>query len=158
MKNSFTTLLLIIMICAASARAQQKRYIPDPYDPASTKLYSTIAKLDSIYFGGYNTGKGEVVDSLTSVDLEFYHDQGGLMTSKSEYLSSLKKNIYGKVMRRLTPGSLEVYEIPGYGAMEFGYHSFTNKEEPGESHPSKFVAIWQLKDNRWKITRVLSLH
>jgi len=157
MKIPLTTLFMM-MLCAVSVIAQQKRYVPTPYDPASEKLYSTIARLDSIYFGAYNTGKAEVVDSLTSADLEFYHDRGGLTTSKSDYLESLKKNIYGKVTRRLTPGSLEAYEIPGYGVIEFGYHSFTNKQEASESHPSKFVAIWQLKDKKWKITRVVSLH
>jgi hypothetical protein len=134
------------------------RYTPAPYTPGNMQLYKTVVRLDSIYFGAYNTGKGRVIDSLTADDLEFYHDRGGLLTSKPGYLKSLEKNIYGKVTRTLTLGSLEVYEIPNYGAIEFGYHSFTNITEPGGTHPSKFVIIWQHKGEQWLVSRVISLH
>lgn len=165
MKNKLTTILsfcfTILSISIASAQNKQttqQRYTPAPYTASNSTIHKTIARLDSIYFGAYNTGKGKVVDSLTSADLEFYHDHGGLMTSKPEYLASLEKNIYGKTTRTLTPNSIEVYEIPNYGAIEFGYHSFRNIYEPGESHPSKFVIIWQHKGEQWLVSRVISLH
>lgn len=135
-----------------------KRYLPDPYIPASAELYHTIVKMDSIYFDTYNHCKIEKMDSLTAEDIEFYHDRGGFSHSKKELLASIQKNICGKVTRILTPGSIEVYEVPGYGAVQFGYHSFRNISESGESHPSKFVTLWRLKDGRWQITRVISLH
>lgn len=135
-----------------------KRYVPDAYTPASTELYNTIVKMDSIYFDTYNHCKISKMDSLTADDIEFYHDRGGFSHSKKDLLASIQKNICGKVTRILTPGSIEVYEIPGYGAVQFGYHSFRNINEPGESHPSKFVTLWRLKDGKWQITRVISLH
>lgn len=138
--------------------AAVSRYIPQPYEPGSEPLYNTIAQLDSIYFDTYNTCNMEKMDSLTAEDLEFYHDRGGLMTSKKEYIESIKKNICGKVTRKLAKGSIEVYEIPGFGAVEEGYHSFHNLVEASESHPSKFIIIWRLKDKKWQITRVVSLH
>jgi hypothetical protein len=134
------------------------RYVPEPYVPSSIELYNTIVKLDSIYFDTYNHSKPAEMDSLTSDNFEFYHDHGGLMTSKKLYLESIQKNIFGKVTRTLTKGSIEVYEIPGYGAVEFGYHSFRNISEPGESRPSRFVAIWHHQGNRWQMARVISLH
>jgi hypothetical protein len=135
-----------------------ERYKPEPYVPAPLALYNTISKLDSIYFDTYNTCKIGKMDSLTAEDLEFYHDRGGLMTSKKEYIESIKKNICGKVTRKLAKGSIEVYEIPGFGAVEEGYHSFHNLVEQSESHPSKFIIIWRFKENKWQITRVVSLH
>ncbi|MNK03768.1 hypothetical protein D3C87_216210 [compost metagenome] len=134
------------------------RYVPGLYVPASAELYHTIAKMDSIYFDTYNRCKIAQMDSLTADDIEFYHDRGGFSHSKKELLASIQKNICGKVTRILTPGSMEVYEIPGYGAVQFGYHSFRNINEPGESHPSKFVTLWRLKNGQWQITRVISLH
>ncbi|WP_448635243.1 nuclear transport factor 2 family protein [Pedobacter panaciterrae] len=135
-----------------------KRYLPGAYVPASAELYNTIVKMDSIYFDTYNRCNIVKMDSLTADDIEFYHDRGGFSHSKKELLASIQKNICGKVTRILTPGSIEVYEIPGYGAVQFGYHSFRNVNETGESHPSKFVTLWRLKDSRWQITRVFSLH
>ena len=164
MKLKLTIILplsLIFMIGIAFGQIHSTadtRYIPAPYTPGNKGVYKTIVVLDSIYFGAYNTGKGKVIDSLTAADLEFYHDRGGLLTSKPAYLKSLEKNIYGKVTRTLTPASIEVYEIPNYGAVEFGYQSFSNITEPGGTHPSKFVIIWQHKGEQWLVSRVISLH
>jgi hypothetical protein len=133
-------------------------YNPPPYNPASQPLYQTIVRMDSLYFDTYNHSKAALMDSLTADNVEFYHDRGGLMTSKQELLQSIQKNIFGKVQRILTPGSIEVYEIPGYGAIEFGYHSFRNLVEHSESHPAKFVIIWRLAGGKWQMTRVVSLH
>ncbi|MDB5022052.1 MAG: hypothetical protein JWQ28_3179 [Pedobacter sp.] len=164
------TFMIILSFCvcllfASQARSQvravengNKRYKPEPYVPSSEPLYETIVKLDSIYFDTYNTCKIDKMDSLTAEDLEFYHDRGGLMTSKKEYLESIKKNICGKVTRKLAKGSIEVYEIPGFGAVEEGYHSFHNLVENSESHFSKFIIIWKLKENKWQVARVVSLH
>ncbi|WP_448103438.1 nuclear transport factor 2 family protein [Pedobacter panaciterrae] len=135
-----------------------KRYQPGAYVPTSAELYRTIVKMDSIYFDTYNRCNIAKMNSLTADDIEFYHDRGGFSHSKKDLLASIQKNICGKVTHILTPGSIEVYEIPGYGAVQFGYHSFRNVNEPGESHPSKFVTLWLLKDGNWQIARVISLH
>ena len=55
------------------------------------------------------------------------------------------------------PGSLEVYPLKGYGAVEIGVHCFHHprnpKDGPGEA---KFVTLWQNKDGAWRVTRVIS--
>jgi hypothetical protein len=93
-------------------------------------------------------------------DIEFYHDGGGLMTDKQEILESIKKNICGKVTRHLVRGSIEVYPIKDFGAVEIGLHKFHNNQEPAGtlSRAGKFIIIWQLKNGNWTITRVVSLH
>lgn len=68
-------------------------------------------------------------------------------------------NICGKVTRVLVKGSIEVYPIPGYGAVEIGLHRFINHEESETpSKPDKFIMIWRQTGNGWQITRVISLH
>jgi len=99
------------------------------------------------------------MEEIISEDLEFYHDQGGLMTSKQKLNEALKANICGKVTRELKKGSLEVYAIGGYGAVEMGLHGFHNSKEPdSQLHYSKFVHIWKRDNGKWRITRVISLH
>ena len=96
---------------------------------------------------------------LYSDSIEFYHDKGGLSTSKKEILESIKNNICGKVKRELVKGSIEVYPIANYGAVEIGLHRFHNKQEPNAvPHDSKFIIIWHLKNGKWEISRVVSLH
>lgn len=138
--------------------ATETRYQPAPYAPVSETLHNTIARLDSIYFDTYNTCNMEKMAAMMSDTLEFYHDRTGLSTSKQDNLASIRKNICGKVTRELVKGSLEVYPIQGYGAVEIGYHRFRNKAEAGASNPSKFIVLWQQQGGEWKITRVVSLH
>ncbi|NNK17797.1 MAG: nuclear transport factor 2 family protein, partial [Maribacter sp.] len=95
--------------------------------------------MDSTYFTAYNTCDLKTQAEIIAEDVEFYHDQGGLSTSKKELLESIEKNICGKVTRELIEGSLEVHEIKGYGAVAMGLHKFHNNQEPDAiSKPSKF--------------------
>jgi hypothetical protein len=64
------------------------------------------------------------------------------------------------VTRELVPGTLEVYPIADYGAVEIGVHRFHHPghettESVGEA---KFIQLWQKekKDGSWKLTRVIS--
>lgn len=129
------------------------------YKPKDIELYHKIIKMDSILFTAYNTCDMITQEKLINEDLEFFHDSGGLSTSKKELLESLKNNICGKVTRTLIKGSVEVHRIPGYGAVEMGYHKFFNKLEPNaKSYPSRFITIWKEENNTWTVTRVISLH
>jgi hypothetical protein len=91
-------------------------------------------------------------------DVEFYHDQGGVTLGKANLTESVKKNICGKVTRELVPGTLQIYCMKGYGAVEMGVHRFHHpgneaSEGVGEG---KFVHLWKYKDGAWRITRVIS--
>jgi ketosteroid isomerase-like protein len=128
-------------------------------EPAAMSLYDSIAAMDTRWEDAYNNCKMDVMEEIISEDLEFYHDQGGLMTSKQKLNEALKNNICGKVTRELEKGSLEVYPIKGYGAVEMGLHAFHNINEPNApSHFAKFVHIWKRENGKWRITRVISLH
>lgn len=97
--------------------------------------------------------------ALYDENIEFFHDKGGLSTNKKELLKALEDNICNKVTRTLIKGSIEVYPINNYGAIQIGYHKFFNKEEPDAiSTPSKFIMVWKKTNNNWKITKVISLH
>lgn len=61
--------------------------------------------------------------------------------------------------RELLKGSLEVYQISGYGAIQYGTHNFyqTNLGEAEKlvAQP-KFMHIWKKVGNDWKIVRIVS--
>jgi ketosteroid isomerase-like protein len=129
------------------------------FEPEEMSLYDSIVAMDALWEDAYNNCKLDVMEEIISEDLEFYHDQGGLMTSKQKLNEALKNNICGKVRRELKAGSLEVYPIKGYGAVEMGMHGFySSKEKPQQLHYAKFVHLWKRENGKWRITRVISLH
>ena len=125
---------------------------------AKDSLFKEIAHMDSVLFNAFNTRDIEKFKSLFREDLEFYHDKGGL-TNYEYTINSLRtvaKNNDG-LRRELVKGSLEVYPIPGYGAMEIGSHTFCHMENGKQDCGTfKFVHIWQKKNGEWKISRVVS--
>jgi len=148
----------VVMILAAGVFPQTVRAQFKPDDPA---LYDTIMHMDSVFFGAYNTCTIHLQEysDIYADSLEFYHDKGGLSTSKHDVVAATKRNICGKVTRELVPGSVEIYPIAGWGAIEIGFHRFHNNQEPNaHSRDGRFVICWHRTDKGWKITRVISLH
>ncbi|TSE08562.1 nuclear transport factor 2 family protein [Aquimarina algiphila] len=115
--------------------------------------------MDKEFFDAYNTCDLKKQADIYSDDIEFFHDKGGLMTSKQDIIDGTKRNICGKVTRTLLKESVEVYPIHDYGAVQIGFHKYYNNQEPdAESIPMKFILIWNNQNGKWKIKKVVSLH
>jgi hypothetical protein len=137
-----------------TSTAQQSSYTPK--DPV---LYKTILHMDSVLFDAFNTHNLDVLKTVFAANVEFYHDRGGL----GDYQTTINnfKTIFAAtpgLKRELVPRTLEVYAIPGYGAVEMGTHRFVHTEN-GQTLTGiyQFVNTWQYKDNQWKITRSISV-
>ena len=126
--------------------------------PNDNTLYNEIVHMDSVLFNAFNGQDGETIKHVFDESLEFYHDKGGL-TTYTQNMASFKglfANNNG-LNRRLVEGSMEVYPIKGYGAIQVGAHTFCHKENGRDDCGTfKFLHIWQKKDGVWKITRVAS--
>ena len=129
---------------------------PRPGCAAPDPLFQTIQSLDAKLFDAYNHCDLEKFGSLLADDLEFYHDKGGLSVGRQATVEGVKNNICGKVTRELVPGTLEVYPIANYGAVEIGVHRFHHPQDSGNVGEAKFIHLWQNKEGVWKITRVIS--
>jgi len=165
MKKIVLTLTVLILILCLNSCNSQKNYdyaVTKNYKPDNPELYKKIIIMDSIFFGLYNScGKNlEKYGDFYLEDIEFYHDKGGLMTSKKDIIEGTQKNVCGKVTRELVKGSVEVYPIKDYGALEIGLHKFHNNTEPPntESKAGRFMIFWKNVNKDWKIARVVSLH
>lgn len=153
-------LLIATTLISCSTFQQPKEITAKKYVPDNTELYNEIVAMDSEFFAAYNRCDLEKQEAIYSDSIEFYHDQAGLMTSKKGILDATEKNICGKVTRHLVPGSIEVYPIKDFGAIEFGEHTFNNNQESADtpSQVGKFVIFWEKEDAKWRITKVVSLH
>src|SRR5579871_1867935 len=152
------TFCALALIASASMRgADQSTSHPTP----QVTLLETVAGLDAGLFGAYNRCDLEKLGSYVADDLEFYHDRTGLSRGRELFIDSYRKNICGKVHRDLIPGSLEVYPLNGYGAVEIGSHVFCDSRKKAKCDRetdgiAKFVMLWQNQDGTWKLTRVIS--
>jgi hypothetical protein len=125
-----------------------------------TELYNTIFTMDSIFFNAFNSCDTTLTKLLFTKDLEFYHDAGGL-TNYDQNLRSIRYRCKSstKVRRELVAGSLEVYPIKDYGAIEIGRHRFYYQEVGEEEKLDgtfRFVHLWVYANNEWKISRAIS--
>ena len=126
----------------------------------SQKLYNDISHMDTVLFNAFNDHDLRTLKTLFTDDLEFYHDRDGL-TSYQQNMESFERHFESdtRVRRQLVEGSLEVYPIKGYGAVEVGIHHFysTKKGQPEQlTATAKFVHVWRQTDDGWKISRVIS--
>jgi ketosteroid isomerase-like protein len=157
--KKFCVLLLVVLVSGAfvSARAQAIQGLDTI--KSQEELMRAITALDKELFDAYNGCNLDKLGTLVADDLEFYHDKTGLAVGKQPFLDAIKNNICGKVTRQLVPGTLEVYPIHGYGAVEIGVHRFHHPASSPDQDvvgEAKFVTLWQYKDGAWKITRAIS--
>jgi Domain of unknown function (DUF4440) len=128
--------------------------------PVSRELYATIARLDSAMFVAFNQHDTDKLQTFFAEDLEFYHDKGGLSDYPQTMLAFRKlfdQNKTTGLNRQLVPGTLEVFPINGYGAVETYLHRFCHVENGKDDCGTfKNMMVWRLKDGQWKITRVIS--
>ena len=159
LQSTLTLLMVTFILVGCKSDLQNSPSEIKEYIPIDKSLESKILSLDAAYFNAYNTCDIDVQREMYSDNIEFFHDKSGLATSKEDILEGIKRNICGKVTRTLIEGSVEVYPINNYGAVEIGYHKFHNKAEPdAESIPSKFIVMWHNENDKWKMSKVISLH
>ncbi|WP_345211697.1 nuclear transport factor 2 family protein [Mucilaginibacter gynuensis] len=151
MKRYTTILLLLLAGTTLTASAQSTK------KAASKSLYSKIIALDKEVFDAYNKCDLDKFEDYYDSDVEFFNDRTGYTESRHDLMKSMKSVCEnGGMMRQLV--SAKVYQLDFYGAMEMGEHRFykmvNGKKEPQGS--ASFITIWKQKDDKWKITRVIS--
>ena len=145
--------LLLTSLLTLTLSAQEKKVAP-----TSLELYKEIEQADSILFQAFNKQDMITFKAMFTEDLEWFQDNGGLIPYKTvfENFGNTFKND-NKLSRDLVKGSLEVYPIKDYGAIQIGRHQFKHMENGKlEIGTFKFLMIWQKKDGLWRISRVIS--
>ena len=129
---------------------------PVPDTATSGSLFDELAKLDSLMFdASFVQCDTEARNALFTDDVEFYHDKSGLSEGADvrKPITECPRN--QGLTRELVPGSLEVYPLNDYGAVQMGSHRFREAGTPGAT-VARFVHVWKKENGTWKISRVLS--
>jgi hypothetical protein len=129
-------------------------------DPPAADLMRTVAALDTRVFDAFNhcdaPGQLQKHADYFAPDVEFYHDTGGVTWTRDAMIANTGKNVCGHFRRELVPGTLRVYPIKDFGAIEEGTHRFCQFSSGRCEGMADFVIVWRKKDDAWQITRVLS--
>jgi hypothetical protein len=135
--------------------------------PEKQDLTKVISLRDSILWTAYNNCDVEQMQAFFTNDVEFYHDRGGLIVGLQNLITDLRKNLCGnenfKLRREAIEGTVKVFPLrsgdTNYGALISGEHVFyvleKGKKERLDGY-GKFTDVWVLRDNVWKMSRILS--
>ena len=162
MKSTKNYLFFVLLVVAVACRdtPAEKNETTNKYIPVSKELFAEIAHMDSVMFAAFNARDLNKLMSTFDSSLEFYHDQGGVTNyeqNKINFLAAFERNKTTGLRRDLVPGSMEVYPVKDYGAIETGLHRFCHEENGKQDCGTfKFLHIWQKKNGQWKVTRVAS--
>jgi hypothetical protein len=158
MNPSFLKTIYFVLIAGAASINLFGQSVVTAYVPADKPLYDTIYCQDSILFQAFNTRDLEKLKTFFAANLEVYQDNIGVRSYEQsvEAFRGLFSLDY-TLTRSLVKGSLEVYPVKDYGAIETGSHTFCHKENGIlVCGTFKFVHIWEHQNGKWKISRIIT--
>lgn len=153
---------MILVAVATNATAQRA-------GPAQTQQqFDEVAAADQALFSAFfDRCDTEALAKMVTDDFEMFHDKNGFMAkSGKEFLDALagtcarqKTGEDYRARRELVPGTLKVFPLNNYGAIEVGVHRFFQLL-PGKPEKlveiSQFTHVWKKEESGWKLSRVLS--
>jgi len=144
----------------AGTRVDEAGPVRQPMSATSGTVFDELARMDRLVFDAtYVTCDADRAHALFTDDAEFYHDKTGF-TSGEELRNSFTRLAHScpaakGITRELVPGSLHVYPISEYGAVQMGEHRFVERGATSVTI-ARFVHLWQKTADGWKISRALS--
>ena len=154
-KLLFILLTIIFLLFRIYVNAQTSAH-------TNRDVYTELVYRDSVVFANVYTCNTAKNETFFTDDIEFYHDKGGVTKSRKTLVEQLRNNFCGegktKLRRELVNGSMKVYPINKYGAVQLGEHRFYITENGKEalSGVAKFIHVWKYERGEWRISRVFS--
>jgi hypothetical protein len=154
-----TALMPFALMCSSGALRAQS--LPGAEDgQRSGPLFEELARMDRMLFdASFASCDAARANAIFTDDVEFYHDKDGLSVGEQvrENTRRLAAACPGKrgVTRTVVAGSLRVYPIDGYGAMQVGVHRF-DERGAATSTLAQFISLWRHQNGQWRLARVLS--
>ncbi|MBB4635391.1 nuclear transport factor 2 family protein [Longimicrobium terrae] len=154
----------LLLAAGPGALSAQSAPAPAPTSPADPStygpLYDEIARMDSILFdAAFYSCDAAKVNAIFSDDVEFYHDLGGAQEVDAVRESSVRMARGcadgSNALRVLVPGSMHVYPMNNYGAVQVADHRFVQRDG-SPTGIAKMVMLWRRTDAGWRVTRVIS--
>jgi ketosteroid isomerase-like protein len=149
------TMVVCAAIIAASLRLDAQTPVVLSVD---STLQVEIVRMDSLLFAAFNAGDLTRLQAFFARDLEFYQDNEGL-ENYAQTMKDFREMLSqpSRIRRELVPGTVEVYPIKNYGAIEVGSHRFCHEENGRtECGTFKFLHVWRKTGKTWRLSRIVS--
>ncbi len=145
---------LVVTAQSSGSKSQSSRQLLNDLAVMDKELFDTI----------FNRCDIERLGELVTEDFEFYHDKSGQVAkSGKEFVDSIRgmcerqsKGIDYRARRVLVGGSLVVYPLNHYGAVQMGVHRFYPLIKGKPIETAKFTHLWKKENGQWRIARVIS--
>ena len=125
-------------------------------------LAKRVNALDAELFAAFNACEVDRQMAMLEENIEFYHDKGGLTRGRDGMERMTRERCASRqvqLRREVVEGSLKVYPVHDYGAIQEGMHRFYVTEQGGQEQLieiARFVHVWEQGDTGWKVVRALS--
>lgn len=171
--DAIVSVLFLLSIALASPVGFAAEPTPAPIrltpgaPAASSALIAELAEKDRQLFDAVFGCKLDDLAKLIADDFEFVHDKYGLTAdSGAKFMDGMRQNCKAqeagtnfRARRELVEGSMAVYVLNEYGAMQMGEHRFFALQ-PGQpdrlTETGQFIDLWRRIDGEWKLARVIS--
>jgi len=159
-RPSLITIALLALLSGGCAVPAQTVAANDDGLRSGT-LFDELARMDRLLFdASFVSCDAAQANAIFADDVEFYHDEAGFSSGEQvrENTRQLTASCPGArgVTRTAVPGTLRVYPVAGYGAVQAGVHRF-DERGAATSTLARFIHLWRFEDGRWRLARVLSL-
>jgi Domain of unknown function (DUF4440) len=157
--------LLYALALAAAAPAAAAPAVTLPEGAALTEaVRARDAEFFELFFLGCDPARAR---TMLTPDFEMYHDRDGVYARNAETMIAAYARTCverqapdaWRSRRELVSGSLHVYPVPGFGAIEDGVHVFYERRDNGPEHlvgRARFTQLWQLAPDGWRLSRSFS--
>jgi len=153
--GSFSMLSFVCFICFVASNGLLAQDMP-----SGKELETTILEMDRVFWKAYNECDVEKMMSFVGDDVEFYHDKGGVINTRTKLAEAMNSGLCrsgtNEVERRPVAETIKVFPIAGVGAILSGQHTFQGVKEQGDDGIAYFFHLWKYSEGSWKMTRVFS--
>jgi len=135
---------------------------------ASQQLIDEIAAQDRRLFElVFDRCDADELATMLADDFEFYHDKSGLVASTpQQFVDNVRRGCEAqakgtnvRARREAVEGTMVVYEIKDYGAIQTGSHRFYGIEAGKPDvlrETGRLFHLWRREAGDWKLARVFS--
>jgi hypothetical protein len=167
---SFVVFAVAVLIAAVAQASPVLKGAPQfhltPGAARTPAMTAAISGADSALFAAvFDRCDPKAVSAMVTSDFRFVHDKdgassrSGFLKAFEEHCARVKSGEDFPARRELVAGSLEVWPINRYGALEVGVHRFYARL-PGKpeqlTETGRFMILWRKAGGRWLMAESIS--